>query len=436
MAQDERRITDVFARLGLSADPALVDLGLAADKGLAIFWAGRDVIAILPVADRERFVMRTGATPTPDGDRIADATCKPVDGVGYTCSTSAALVARLGTGHKLAALAAREPVRGDLEVVLTQPASLTATVQLARGAAVARVTITGLPPQLLGPLGAPITPQIDLDHTAGFAVANITPLLRDLPTVSVLPDLTIADLGRAVAGRIAVSIPTGELAFDARIPLLDPAPVQHVLDHCDQVKELGMVGARPSSGACRATVRELGVTFEAAIRDGELHVATTGVLPTSSPVPASAVARELATNGWSFVFWGRGTTLSHVPIAALPPLSGDVAAVVRLLGMVDEVGAGVRVDGDRVRALLAIRTAWANPDDVVSQIVAVPADEVVAGHGGAHGEAIARAAPGSPFAGDFRAGIVGLAAPAAAIGLLGSVFVPAYVDYVRHSDRR
>jgi type II secretory pathway pseudopilin PulG len=103
--------------------------------------------------------------------------------------------------------------------------------------------------------------------------------------------------------------------------------------------------------------------------------------------------------------------------------------------MLDELGLGARIDSDTVHFVLGVRTAWSNPDDVVAKLVAIPPDDLANGHAAEHGKAIADAAPNAPFARDFAAGYGGLMVPAALVGMLSAVAIPAFLDYMKKSKQ-
>jgi hypothetical protein len=87
--------------------------------------------------------------------------------------------------------------------------------------------------------------------------------------------------------------------------------------------------------------------------------------------------------------------------------SDNVATTWLFMKMLNEFGVGVRIDGDTARFVLGVRTSWSNPDSVVAKLVAIPAADVVSGRARNAAQAIADAAPTSPFAGDLRAGTTG-----------------------------
>jgi type II secretory pathway pseudopilin PulG len=110
-------------------------------------------------------------------------------------------------------------------------------------------------------------------------------------------------------------------------------------------------------------------------------------------------------------------------------------ASLRGFAMLDEIGVGVRVDGNKLRFVAGVRTAWANPDDVAAKVTAITIDDLSSGRGGEAGKAIADAAPSSPFARDFAAGYSGLVVPTAIVGGLAAIAIPAFESYMRRSKQ-
>jgi type II secretory pathway pseudopilin PulG len=110
-------------------------------------------------------------------------------------------------------------------------------------------------------------------------------------------------------------------------------------------------------------------------------------------------------------------------------------ATMRAALLFNELGVGIRRDGDVVRFVLGVRTAWANPDDVVRRLLAVTVDQASADASGELGRSIARMAPGSLFAEDLKAGQLGLALSAAMTGVVAAVAIPAAMDYMKRTRK-
>lgn len=112
----------------------------------------------------------------------------------------------------------------------------------------------------------------------------------------------------------------------------------------------------------------------------------------------------------------------------------EASVFLRSLPWFSEFGAGVRKDGDVLHFLAGVRTAWANPDDVVAKLLAISAAQVLSGQAAEIAKSIAGAAPRSPFAQDQKAGAGGMLAVIPLI-VLPSVGIPAFMDYMKRSKK-
>jgi type II secretory pathway pseudopilin PulG len=436
-APAEKEMADALAEHKLATDFKLSDLGLAPGKGFALFVVdgGSDAVVLLPVADRDKFVSMMKGKKGDDVDHIDDVSCKPVDGGYYGCSRDPARLGKLGGGKLRGKLDAAK-ARGDIEGVVTGPVELAAVAQLDRGAMVVRGVVAGVPPDVLGKLGKPVKPRVDLDHASGFAVLNIEPLLADVPAVPILAGVTAAELAHSVSGPLTVTIGAGDLTVDSRVPLRDTEPAKKLIEHCTDLPPVAALGAKVENGACHVPVPQYNMAIDIWVDGKELRIGTKGASPSSAVAPASAVGVELANGEWQAAFWGHGTLL--VPSQLIPPnlpdtMPDEAAMMIRAIVMLNEIGVGVTVEGSAVRFVFTARTAWSNPDDVVAKLVAVAPGDVLAGKGGDRGKAIADAAPKSPFAADYQAGAGGLMIPTAVVGILAAVAIPAFLEYTKKS---
>jgi hypothetical protein len=425
-----------LAEIGLTGDFSLADLGLTADKGFAAFIVGEgkaDVVLLVPVADRDKFVKISKGTRG-TFDTIGKLSCKAVDGGLYGCATDRALLDTLGKGDLRGKLDAAK-ARGDIEGVVTKPVALAAVVQLDRGALVARGVFGSMPKEIASKLGSPVKPQVDLDHSAGFATLNLAPLVAELPPVPIIEGVTAADLAHSIGGPLNVSVAVGDMMLDAHVPLNDTAPAQKVIEHCAEVPPLQMLGATYADGVCHVPVPQYNLTIDLWIEGKELHFGKKGATPAKASAPASPIGIELAKGQWQMAFWGHGTVLGQgQPFPAVPGALPDMAAmVVRGMMMLNEIGLGVTVENDSIRFVFTLRTAWSNPDDVVAKLTAIPAEDILAGKGAERGKAIADAAPKSPFAADYQGGASGLMIPTAFVGVMAAVAIPAFLQYQKKS---
>jgi type II secretory pathway pseudopilin PulG len=434
-APAEAEMTKELLKAGLSPDVTFADIGLAPGKGFAMFATndGADGVWLLSVSDRDKFLDKAKGTKGADGvDHLDDMTCKPIDG-WYACASKPAILDTLGKGDLRGKLDAVK-ARGDIEGVMVTPAKAAGVIQIDRGAIVVRGIVGGVPAMVTSKLGSPVKPHVDLDHASGFAVFNVEPLLTDVPPMPLFKGVTAADLAHSVGGPLTVTI-GADMSVDARLPLKDTAPAKTALEHCE---EIPIPGAKLDGGTCRVPVPMYGFEVEVSIDGKDLRVTTKGGGGPTGPAPASAVGLELAKGEWQLTFWGHGTLLAPSKFV-LPPMMAqmpdEAALAIRVMLMLSEVGVGVNVEGDSVRFLATFRTGWANPDDVVAKIGAVSADDVLNGKAGDRGKAIADAAPNSPFAADYRAGVGGVMIPTAVIGILAAVAIPAFLDYMKKSKK-
>jgi hypothetical protein len=122
-----------------------------------------------------------------------------------------------------------------------------------------------------------------------------------------------------------------------------------------------------------------------------------------------------------------------VPALPFPADGGQDPQVMlglRTFTLLDEMGIGVHADGDQIKVVGILRTAWSNPDDVVAKLAALNPLDVIAGKG----PAFARTLPGhSPLAHDVEAGYAGLLLPIGLVGVASAVAIPAFVDYTHRS---
>jgi len=229
----------------------------------------------------------------------------------------------------------------------------------------------------------------------------------------------------------------GSMVFDLHIPMKDTGPAQKLVGSCDQIPPLQMLGAKVTNGVCHVNVPQMQMELDAWIEGNELRVGKKGAPAPSVALAPTAVGNELAQGDWAFAMYGRGTLAGEgqfppIPLGAMPDES---KMALRAMLLLNEIGLGVRADGDVVHVLFNFRTAWSNPDDVVAKLIAIPPESIVQGKAAAAGKQIASASPSSPFAADYKAGLGGLMIPTATIGILAAVAIPAYMDYMKKSKR-
>jgi type IV pilus assembly protein PilA len=420
----------------------LAEFGLTADKGFAAFSTGTDQgVVIIPVADRDKFLAKVKGTKGTDHDVIKSYTCKTIDG-RYTCAASPELFAKLG-GAGLQAPFKTAGVRGDLELAghgITDPEDPTVAmaIQVAPGSFVLRGTVSRLPAMVTDMIGSPSRPRDGLAVMSGFGWIDVAPYLARLPPVPIAENVTLADLGKTIAGPIAFGMPSNTLDFDIRIPLSDPGPAKALVEHCTDLPPLAAVGATIKDGACRVPIPQTAFVIDAWIDGKELRIGNRAATPTK-PLAPSPLAQELAGGEWSVAFFGRGTglDLSAVPGSSdlLQSTPAESKMFLRAITLFNEAGLALRKDGDALRFVLGVRTVWSNPDSVVQGVLKVSPEQTLSKEARATVASIAAAAPSSPFAEDAKAGVGGMALITAPVGILAAVAIPAYMDYMKRSKK-
>ena len=426
-ARDELGTTDLMA----------ASHGLSVEKGFALFATKDGHVLVLPVVDRDKFLAAAKGTKGTDTDTLADMTCKTVKGV-YACAKPASLLDGLGAkgfpnGAKLVG------ARGDIEIAGAVPGpsatiSFAIVGQLDRGALVTRIAVNGIKSVMPIRLAEGVVPRVDADHTTGFAVADLSTWLAAVPPVEVVPGVMADALARAVAGPATATVRAGINSIDIHLPLSNTDAATKLIAQCDQVPPLRALGATVTNGVCHIRIPQMLMDVDAWIEGTELRLGqrTAGTLGRAQLTP---IGKELAARKWPLVFWGRGTILAT---PQMPPMSmGDqldiAAAMIRTFTLLNEMGLGMRMDGDTLHAVIAVRTAYANSDDVIEKLGGLKAEDIMAGRARDQAVAIAAASPSSPLAVDLAAGYNGLMIPTAAIGMMAAVAIPAFMQYMHRA---
>ncbi len=421
-----------------STDLDLAAHGLSVEKGAALFATKDGKVNVLPVVDRNKFIAWVKGTKNGDVDTFADLTCKTVQGV-YACAHPASLLDGVGK-RGLADRPKLIGVRGDVEVAGAFPGPngtipFAMAVKLERGAATVDLAIRGVKDLMPMELSRGAKPRVD-EHTTGFGVFELGNLLTRVPPVPLVPGVTAADLAHIVAGPLTMQTEAGSTVIDARIPLSDPAPARAFVEQCTAFPPLQQLGATAQDGVCHVAVPQLLTELDAWVEGKELRIGKRGApAAVTTRVTLSPIARELAGQPWAMLFYGRGTIfavpqLPPMPVGDLPDMA---AYFVRTFSLLNELGIGARMDNDTMRVALVVRTAWANPDDVIAKLRTIPMEDVITGKANEAAKAIAAAAKGSPFAEDMEAGFTGLMMPTAALGMMGAVAIPAFMQYMKKS---
>lgn len=418
---------------GLKKPLTLDALGLSARESAALFFvdAGEPII-VVPLADRSRFIEISGGASAGTIDTLAkDFQCKVVKDV-YACARNVALVDRLGKG-RVPDIVSAVGVRGEIEAFLAAPGApiVGATVQLSRGALAMHVAAKQLPAPLVMML-ANARPRIE-PTTAGFVMidfARMAVAFADrIPAVPIAEGVTADALVKSLAGPLTMTIAEGSSMVDVRIPLRDDAPARRILRDCDEVKAFARFDTIPSADGCRFESKAMDLVVDGWVDDKTLRFGDRASAATGTRM-TSVGTHPLGSGEWVFSILGRGTIFAPTQLTAIVKSFG-IGSDMRALSLLTELGVGVRLDGDLLRGLATVRTLWENPDDVVAKLIAIPPAEIASGTAAARAKAIADAAPTSPFAADYRAGVTSLFIPFAIMGAVQEAASRAVRAYVK-----
>ena len=422
LAAAKTRLEDALAPFGTNL--TLADFGFTPSKGAALFMMKDGMVAVLPLADRDKFLAKTQGTRG-EVDTIDTTTCKPI-GAHYVCASSPPLLDTLGKGDLKRHLA----TRGEIEIVGAElpfgakPMTVAAAVQLARGAATVRATVSNLPAELANRLAQTATPKLDARRTAGFALVDLRAWLPPSEE-KLVGDHTVAQALASMDGLLSVVTPAGATVLNVEQALNAVEPFATIVERCGELPGADAIHATSQGGVCKFKAPSWDVELDLWMDGKTVRVGKHDVPPAGAEVPLTEVGRELARGAWSFVFWGRGTMLAGPPIPGVEPVEvpAEAAMVIRLMALVNELGFGARVRGDKVELVASVRTLFANPDDVLAKIQTITANDIAATRARALAEPIARSSPSSPFAHDFTAGHAGLLVPTALAGQAVSLAV-------------
>jgi hypothetical protein len=438
----------LIEQLRAGGDARLADLGLARNKGAALFFGpdGKLATVVLPIADRDAFVARANGTraATADGvDQIGDGACKVV-GPHYACARSEALLATLGKGRLVEQLP-KLRARGDIEVIAALPGdgtthtTLLAAAELERGAFVIRGLVLQPQPGWVAALGEAQRPKTAIGRSAGFGVIDLRPLAANVPPLPLTEEVTLIDVVGSLAGPLSLTVPAGVMTIELEQPLSDPAPIAKVLARCGDVPALAPWAARIEDGTCTITIREAGLDLALWVEGSTLRVGKRGVdvAAQATPVPMPPAALEMATGTWSLAMWGRGSMFAPTERPGMPDLDridpGQLAPI-RAMSLVNELGFAVKRDGDALRFLVTGRTAFANPRELVAKLVDLTARDALANTASAKAGPIADAHRASPFAHDHASGQAGLLVATYLIAAGSSFLAPLFADADADAD--
>jgi hypothetical protein len=409
------------------------DAGYASDRSFAMFATSDGVLGVMPVGNRDKFMAAKHGTRGSVDDTLEQNTCREL-GKHYMCATKVEMFERIGKGKlrgKLGAVGAR----GDAELLAAgvpmlgeNKGDILLAAQLEPGQVSVHARWLGTPDGLLQRVAGIIAPKPDTHGASGFAALNVKPLLDNAPPVPLAGGVTLDQLAKSLAGTITAVIPSGSVDIQLFVPLVDAKPAETVIANCQDVGKFFELAKTQTPGACRIVLQGTNaLELDAWVENATLRLgAKQGPLPPGKPEGMTPAGSELGSGTWTAAFWGRGTMLN---LSGITPTQQQIPAQVALgihaMALVNELGAGVRVDQDGVRLRAIIRTAWTNPPAVTGQIVKITGEDIITGKATEPAKKIAASAPGTPFAADFAAGQGGLMVPAAMIGLASAIAIPA-----------
>jgi len=427
---------------------SLGDAGLDPARGLIGFVVRGGWVAVLPVADRDRFIAAHGGHV--DASRGVDVfdhmTCTMRRG-RYACASRADLLDHLGAGA--ARIRGRWPadLRGDVEVWVDRDALRTIFRQqwldptgdavLAIAAPRGELTLRLRAPGRWNPMLAALVARparLDARGARGFVAMDIGALLplvaAAAPPKPIAAGVTLRDVAGAFDGALQVIVPAGVSDVEGRVGLTNAAPIQTLIDHCpDLVPPLGQITATTSGGTCRLSVSQAGKTFAVDVwtEAGELRFAghRHAFGAATAEVPLGPAGAELADGTWTATAWGRGSLYRNFgPPQKVPTIVPGIKEVLGAMFSISEVGLGVRIGSDGLSVLAHVRLSTADPPEVQAALDDL-LDAILDGQlVDARADAVAARFPQSAFADDHRAGFAGLMVPIAAVGMAAGIVSP------------
>ena len=440
MAPIEGQLDSLLEQVG-GKNFTLGSLGLTSSKGAAMFGTNEGMVAVLPIADRAAFVAKVHgkAAATPDGvDEIDKVRCKMI-GTLYTCASTPELLAKVGKSSikdKLAQVRAR----GDIELVANElplegpsmpRSTLAATIELESGAWIVRGMLNKPPAAMTSKLVTTSKPRTTVGSSSGFVMLDIRQIIE--PTDDkVVEGITQAELVKAVSGPLTLDVAGGSTVFDIQIPLSNPAPLQKVVEKCGDIPALAGI-AKFEGGVCKLDLQQLNTALDMWVEGNVLRLSKKGAPVTPVKIPMSPAATELANGQWGLAFWGRGTMFAPTgkPPTDAPQIPPLLAIQLRVLAAIDEIGFGVKQDGDALRFVLGLRTTFADPQAVVDALAAISAVDIASNRAEGKSKPIVDAHPRSQFAIDHAAGQHGILIPAQLFSAGVSGILPAIFSYLR-----
>ena len=387
---------------GVAHATSLGDAGLDPARGLVVFATHHGWVAVLPVADRDRFIAaHAGNVSTTSGvDTFAHMSCATRRG-RYVCASDPDGLRGLGTGA--ARIRDRWPadLHGDLEVWVqhdelgdalgrtwldpTGDAVLAVTAE--HGFVTARLRVPGRWNPILAKL-ADRPARFDARGARGFLALDlgaVLPLLAAAaPPTPVAAGVTQRDVAGAFDGRLQIVVPDGVSDLEARVGLARPAPIQALVDHCPQLLAgLGQITATAAGGTCHLGVSQGGKSFnlDVWVAGNELRAASHrhAFAPATGGGLSSPIGAELADGSWTATAWGHGSLFQdYGPPRRMPVVLPGMRDVVSAFMSLSELGFGIRIGRDGVTVLAHVRLTTADSTDVQAALDGL-VDDLLAG---------------------------------------------------------
>lgn len=429
---------DAIAKALFGSETATAeDAGFSATKPFAMFATADGVIGIMPVGDRDKFIASkhgTRGSGANADDKLLENTCREIK-TNYVCASDPKLFERLGKGSLRGKVNAGS--RGDVELLMKNvtmlgdsKGDLAIAAKLDVGTVSMQGRWEGVPSGPLAQLIGITAPHANTTNASGFVSLNIKPILAGAPPIPITGDITLHKLGASLVGPVSAVIPAGSVDIQIHAPLVDPKPMQTVIEHCDDLGKFFELAKTQTPGVCRIMLQGTSqLELDAWVEGNELRLgAHKGQAPAGNPGGMTSIGAELARGDWTAAFWGRGTMLNLAGIApASQVVQPEVAVGIKAIALINELGAAAKVDAHGLSFRASLRTAWTNPPDIVAKVSSIPGEDIVTGKAGEPAKQIAANAPSSPFAQDYAAGQGGLMIPAAAIGIATAVVLPAVI---------
>lgn len=432
--------SEIKAKLGTTT-PTLSSLGLARDKGLAVFVMKGDPVIVMPVVDRDRWT-RLLEGQRGDVDTFKDGTkCKPVQSV-YACANDLAILGTLGQANLNAArtLAGQ---RGDIEVAgIESNTTFSFVGQLERGSLTVRGLVRGSGVSKVGEVGFGKS-KFEFSNGA-FAAIDVRPLVAKV--ASSVPDEIVAGVRLRSVVESLDGRATAMSDRDFAIQLKDPKPMATLIGLCGQLPGADKLGAHIVNGRCRIEPQALQMfgmsnPIEAYVDKTSLRISAPALGGGQGNAARSAMGNELARGEWSLVAWLRTSLFANTrdlrPLYAAAshgagalPYAGDM---LKVMATINELGIGFAVDQDAIRVVASVRTMWSNPDAVIAKLSAIPGDNIVNGQALEAAKSIANATPTAPLGNDLAAGGTGLVWIIGGAGVAAAVSIPAFVQYSKRA---